>query len=1062
MRRTAVLAFALLFCASLSGRAQVTTGTIAGTVSDPTGAVLPGAKITILNEDTGIIRSEQSDAGGRYSAPSLSVGKYKVTATAEGFQSQVRSGIELTVGRNAVVDFQMAVGAVTETVEVNGEAPLVETTQSSVSTLVDSKTINELPLNGRNVSDLVLLQAGAAKLEVAATAVHRGYGTQISISGARTDDNLFLLDGTDMSDYQNNSPSGPNGIMYGSESTREFQVLTSNMSALYGRAMGGVLNAVSKSGTNDLHGDAFESLRNSDTDARNFFDGATTPPFRRNQFAGSLGGPVIRDKTFFHLSYEGLRSFQSTTDRPSVPGVNLRQGIFPDGHRDQISPIAASIIPFWPLPTPGGRTFSDGTADYITSPATIVDTDYFQTRLDHQISDKDSMFGRFTFMDQNQTANSDTPGYATQVPNGSRFFTLSETRILSPRDLNSFRISFNRNTLSQTQVAPNIPPLQFFADSPFPGNFSVTGIGLGFSIGLFGPNFWANTNRYEAIDDVTLTRGNHSIHIGGSYQRAQENQNFENIPNGQYSFNNWDGFLLDQTSALGAFRGTPLSNTDTIRGFRINYFSAYVQDDWRLRSNLTLNLGVRYDFNGVPGEVNGKISNFRTTVSGGDLAATGHYVLGDPLWQNPTKKNFEPRLGFVWDPFQKGKTSVRGGVGLFYGRLDARQYWGNRDGFIAKGYSVNNPTNFPNGAAEIQASGLTTQVFDTNYHLHTPHDWQWTMDIQQQLSPSTVLTVGYTGNRGIDLIGIANFNAPQTAYINGVLTAPANGTVRNPTLATIDYTTSQGDSWYNGMTADLRRRLAAGWQFQFAYTWSKSISTADQTSRAQLASNRVSGYFLDPAHIDADKSLSPWDARHVVKFNSVYALPLGKGSHWLNHGGVTSAIVGGWQLSGILTIKTGSPFTYTDTINRTLSGMSFQEARPNAKPGNPAGGVICGTPDQSKNGQPCRSYFDPNSFLFPGTFQLGNIGRLTGIAPGLVTVDASLQKAFPLTERVNLQFRADAFNIANKANFGIPIATVFGTNGLPLGTSGVITSTASSPGTSIPSRQFQFNLKLIF
>lgn len=1055
MRRIAVLTIALLFCAALASRAQVTTGTIAGTVSDATGAVLPGAKIVILNEDTGIARSVQSDSGGRYSAPSLSLGNYKVTANQEGFQTAVRTGIVLTVGRTAVVDFQLSVGAVTQQVEVSGEAPLVETSHSAVTALVDPATISGLPLNGRSISDLVLLQAGAEKLEVAATAVHRGYGTQISISGARTDDNLFLLDGTDMSDYQNNSPSGPNGIMYGSESTREFQVLTSNMSAQYGRAMGGVFNAVSKSGTNAFHGDAYDSLRNSATDARSFFDGASPPPFRRNQFAGSLGGPVIRDKTFFHLSYEGLRSSQSMTDRPTVPGLGLRQGIFPDGHRDQISPIAASIIPFWPLPSSGGRSFPAGTAEYITSPVTLVNNEFFQTRVDHQLSDKDSFFGRFTFMDQNQTAQSDTPGYATKVPNGSRFFTFAETSIISPRDLNSFRVAFNRNTLSQTQVAPKIPPLQFFPDSAFPGNFSVTGITLTFSIGLFGPDFWANTNRYEIIDDVTLTRGKHSIQFGGSFQRAQENQNFENIPNGQYSFTSWEGFLLNQTSALGPFRGTPLSNTDTIRGFRINYFSAYIQDDWRIRPTFTLNLGVRYDFNGVPSEVNGKISNFRTKVPGGDLAATGQYVIGNPLWQNPSTKDFEPRVGFAWTPFRSQSTSVRGGVGLFYGRLDARQYWGNRDGFIAKGYSVNTPTHFPNAALDIQSSGQTTQVFNTNYNIHMPHNWQWTLNIQQQLSSSTVLTVGYTGNRGIDLIGIANFLAPETTFINGVLTAPANGTVRNPTLATIDYTTSQGDSWYNGLTVDLRRRLAAGWQFQLAYTWSKAISTADQTSRAQLASNRVSGYFLDPAHIDADKSLSPWDARNVIKLNSVYALPFGHQGHWFKEG-IASYLAGGWQVGGILTLKNGSPYTYTDTVNRTLSGMSFQVARPNVKPGNPVGGVICGTPNHSKNGQPCLTYFDPNSFLYPGTLQLGSVGRLTGIAPGIATLDASLQKDFPLREKLSLQFRADSFNISNRPSFGIPSASVFGTTGATQPTTGVINTT------SVGGRIIQFNLRLAF
>jgi hypothetical protein len=553
---------------------------------------------------------------------------------------------------------------------------------------------------------------------------------------------------------------------------------------------------------------------------------------------------------------------------------------------------------------------------------------------------------------------------------------------------------------------------------------------------------------------VTLSRGNHSIQFGGNYQRAQENQNFENIPNGQYSFNSWEGFLLNQTSALGQFRGTPLSNTNTIRGFRINYISLYVQDDWRVRSNLTLNIGVRYDFNGVPSEVNGLISNFRNLVPGTDLAATGQYVIGNPLWVNPTTKNFQPRFGFVWDPTGKGKTSVRGAVGLFYGRLDARQYWGNRDGYLAKGYSVNNPTRFPNASQEITSSGQTTQVFDTNYNLHTPHNWQWNFNVQQQLSASTVLTVGYTGNRGIDLIGISNPLTPPVSFVDGVLTAPANGTVRNPTLASIDYTTSQADSWYNGLTVDLRRRLAAGWQFQFAYTWSKALSTADQTSRSQLASNRVTGYFLDPEHIDADKSLSPWDARNVVKFNTVYALPFGPHNRWMQKGPLS--YVSGWQISSILTLKSGSPYTYTDTVNRTLAGMSFQEQRPNAKPGSPVGGAICGAPDQSKNGKPCTVYYDPNSFLFPGTLQLGNIGRLTGIAPGIATLDASLAKTFQMNERIGLQFRADGFNISNRPSFGIPGGVVFGTTGAPQATAGVISAT------SVGGRQFQFNLKLLF
>ena len=458
----------------------------------------------------------------------------------------------------------------------------------------------------------------------------------------------------------------------------------------------------------------------------------------------------------------------------------------------------------------------------------------------------------------------------------------------------------------------------------------------------------------------------------------------------------------------------------------------------------------------MPTEANGLISNFRTLVPGGDLAATGQDVIGNPLWINPTDHNFEPRVGLVWDPFGKGKTSIRLGSGLFDARLDARDYWGNRDGYIAKGFAVAAPVDFPNAAEEIANSHQTVQVFNVNYNLHTPHDWEWSANIQQQLSSTMLLTVGYTGNRGLDLIGIANFNTPQSSYINGDLTAPANGGPRNPTITTMDYTTSQGDSWYNALSADFKKRLSGGLQFETTYTYSKALSTADQTSRAQLASNRVTGYFLDPAYISVDKSLSPWNATNILKTSFAYTLPWGPQGQWLRQRGVASYVLGGWQLAGILTLKSGSPYTYTDSVNRTLSAMEYQEVRPNLVPGSSPGGVICGTPNESQNGQPCTAYFNTSGFSVPCTLCLGNVGRLTGIAPGIAALDASMAKSFPLKEKLNLQFRADAFNISNRSNFGVPSATVFGTTGAPLPAAGSITQT------SVNSRQLQFSLKLVF
>ena len=1054
MNRIVLVGVGLVLFASVPGHTQGTTGAISGTVTDSSGAVLPGAKLTISNEDTGITRLATADSVGRYTAQSLPVGNYKVSVSQEGFQTEVRSGIVLTIGRQALVDFQLQVGSVSQTVEVTGEAPLVETTQSMVSAMVTSETISELPLNGRSLSDLVLLQPGVTKLEQAAVATHRGYGTQINISGARSDDNIFLLDGTDLADYQNNAPTGPNNVMYGAGSTREFQVQTSTFSAQYGRSMGGVFNAVSKSGSNTLNGELFDFVRNDALDARDFFDLEDQPPFVRNQFGGGVGGPILRDKLFFHASYEGLSSQRTTTARPTVPGPSIRS--------QSMAPLAAAIMQYWP--EGNGAIFPAGTQEYITETPLDVRSDFSQGRLDYQLSEKDSLFGRFTYMQVGQDNTSATPGYVTSTDNGSRFATISHTRILSGTDLNTARIAFNRNALTEDKITPSLPALQFFPDSPWPGNFSVTGVGMGFSIGLW-PTFYAITNRYELMDDYVMQRGNHSITVGGNFQRTQANQAFPNIPNGQYSFRSIAGFLAINQSQLGPFRGTPPSVTDWIRGFRISYLGLYIQDDWRVLPNLALNLGLRYDFQSVPTEVNGKISNFRPRTLGGDFAATGEFIIGDPLWDNPTPDDFAPRLGFAWTPWTGRSTTIRGGVGLFFGRLDARHNWGNRDGFIAKGFAVGAPSNFPNGQLEIQASGGQVQVFNTLFDISTPHTWQWNLNVQQQLDDSTVLAVGYVGTRGINLASIANYNAPEASFINGILTAPTGGTRRNPGVEVMDATGTQGDSWYNGMTVDLRRRMAAGLQFQLAYTWSKSINTAEQTSRAQLTFNRRSGYFVDPAFIGASKSLSSWDARNVLKFNYVYELPFGQGKALVNSG-LASHILGGWQLGGIVTLKDGSPFTWDVQVPSALSAMSYQFVTPILASGNPTTGKILGFPNETCNGVPCPYYIDrENSFLLPTGLQLGNLAMNTGITQGIATWDASIQKTFSLTERVGLQFRAEAFNLTNRTHFGIPNRTIFSST-TRIGPDGVLTGFTDTAGriqsTSQDARQVQLSLKLNF
>lgn len=1044
----------VVLCWIGTSQAQVTTGTISGTAADTTGAVLPGATVVILNEDTGVSRTITTDAAGRYAAPSLNPGRYKLTASREGFQTEARTGILLTLGRQAVVDFELQVGAVTQTVEVTGEAPLVESTSSEVHSLVSETTISELPLNGRDLSQLVLLQPGVTQLEQAAVASHRGYGRQLNISGARGDNNLFLLDGTDINDFSNSAPVGPNGVLYGATSVREFEVKTSTSSAQYGRALGGIVNAVSKSGNNAFSGEIFEFLRNSALDARNFFDRGDVLPFRRNQFGGAAGGAIVRDKAFFHGAYEGLRQTRRNTQRPAVPGPDLRRGILPSGQRLDVTPAAAAVVHFWPLPTPGGRTFPDGTAEFIVETPTTIRSDFVQGRMDYQISGADSLFGRITILDLAQDQASSTPGYSGVVDNGSIFMTLSETRVLSPRDLNSFRFAFNRNTMVDRQLSPDIPPLKFFPDSvqggPWPGNLNITGV-MGFSIGLW-PRFHAISNRFEAIDDILLQRGDHSLQFGANFQRLQVNQFFPAVPNGQYTFRSFDQFL--QGRGASNFRASPFSLSDPYRGMRFWYLGAYIQDDWRVRPNLTVNLGLRYDFQAVPTEVNGKISNLRPITPGGDYAATSVYVIGDALYLNPTTKNFAPRVGFAWTPWTNRSTTVRGGIGLFFDRLDNRIYPGTRDGFIARTFSVSNPTNFPNGLREIEQNA-PQQPFNIMYDsLSTPHMWQWNLNVQQQLDSATVLTVGYNGSRGLNLIAVGNYNAPDAVFQDGVLTIPVGVTRRNPQFDFFSTTATIADSWYNALVLSLVRRMEAGLQFQLSYTWAKSLSTADQT-RFSLASNRTDIFPLDLAHMDADKGRTPWDLRHAFALNTVYKLPFGRGKPLLSDG-PAAYVLGEWQVSGILTLKSGTPYTYITTVPGALTDLTIQVTRPLAKAGQPVGGTILGTPAESCGGQDCLRYFDPNSFAPPSGRQLGNVGRNTGTAPGIASLDFSLQKGFSLTERIGLQFRAEAFNLLNRVNFGLPSRNVFAATGQPQGNAGVISDT------TVNSRELQFGLKLTF
>ena len=1023
---------------------QITTGTISGTVTDSTGGAIPGAQVLILNEDTGVSRTVQTDAAGRYSAPQLTLGKYRVTTSREGFQTEARSGIQLTVGREAAVNFQLQVGAVTQTVEVTGEAPLVQTTEATVSYLVDDRTIRELPLNGRDISQLILLNPGVIQNHNGKWGnADKGFGRRFSISGMRGEDNSFLLDGSYINDYYRHLPAGPTGALVGVETVREFQMLTASFSASYGRALGGVFNAVTKSGTNDWHGSVYEFLRNSALDARNFFDQASVPPFRRNHFGVTFGGPIFRDKTFFFVAYEGLREALSQTLTSNVFDLNARRGILPGNRVVPISPLTAPFLELFPLPSPQGRNFSDGTAEYIFPGSQPTQDDFGQARIDQQISANDSLFGRLTASNSSRAVPRGYPGHFEVGAMQTRLFTLSETHIFSPRLLSSFRFSYNRVVPGTNHVVPQTSDPALIS---VPGNTDVAAIDPGSGItsetGTENPGSFFITNRFAFHDDINLTRGSHSLQFGGMAERMRYNSNNPFRPYGDWRFPNLEGFLR---ATPDRFRGSPLQLGNFVRGARQWFLALFLQDDWRVSPSLTLNLGVRWEPFTVPTEVNGLLENL---IHISDRKSTQ----GGQYWKNGSWVDFSPRIGFAWSPHQSGKTSIRGGFGLFFTPLDSAVYTVPlvRSNAVSPNFTIINPVGFPSALAAIAANlaGGTPDIYGLPYdHFDTPHALQYSVSVQQQIGASNVLTLGYSGRRGINLTSYGNYNTPFFQYNGNSYELPANAPfVRNPNFHMINYVEPNASSWYNGVSVTLQRRFAAGLQGQISYTFSKAISETDGSDTGNHVTTGAGGSLKYPHDLRASRSLSGYHLSNVFSANYSYDLPFSKGAT-----GWMGKLLSGWQLTGIVGFQDGQPFGVAAIAPRALADY-FTNVSPNLVLGKQ---IIQGSPD---------AYFNLSAFAPPGARELGNLGRFTLTGPGLAQWDFGMTKNTSLSERLQLQFRAEAFNITNRVNLAVPGQSgnsggrgeIFTRAGDPIQSSKVIRGTVST------SRQIQFGLKLMF
>ncbi|HWR17699.1 MAG TPA: TonB-dependent receptor [Terriglobales bacterium] len=1036
----------LMIMFSALASAQVSTGTISGTVTDSTGAALPGVSVVVLNEETGISRTLLTDSTGRYSAPSLGLGSYRVTAKHQGLRGVTRSGIVLTVGREAVVDVSLGVGSVEQNVEVMGEAPLVESTTASLGSLVDARTMRSLPLNGRSWDQLGLLQPGVVSTSPGELTAAQSFGTgkRFSVQGQRSTSNAFLLDGTDINDQGNGTPGGAAGTNLGVETIQEFKILSSSFKAEYGRASGSVTTAVTRSGTNDLHGTAFGYIRNSAFDARNYFDPETgPPPFRRGQFGGVIGGPIVKNKTFFFGGYEGLRQGLSRTQVAIVPTAAAKQGILPSGNVT-VNPVMQPYLDLYPLPN--GRDFGDGFGEYRTNPTVTTNQDNFMVRLDHQLTSGTSLFGRYTYDKDNTNEPGELPHRALAQVGRRHYGTLQATSILSSKAVNNFRFAFNRSYSLWDPALIGVPDSLSFVPGQKLGGLIIGGASASAAITFLGSpsqgtaeRIWAY-NVFQWSDDFTYIAGKHTLKTGFNFERVQDNLALGNFVRGGYQFTSFANMLQGISNRLTV--SAPLGALPTWN-WRQNIVALYGQDDFAVNSRLTLNLGLRWEISTDPIDGRGQTSTLPS------LTAPA-MVVTDRLFSTG-KKNLEPRVGLAWSVNESGSTVVRAAYGMYHNLILPWVYSLNLSLPPFYGRFITNNPPFPDASGSLTAGASATTLFGPQ---DTPTTHQYNLSIQQQLTKDTVLQVAYIGNRGYHLQTSREANTPNPTFVNGEVFYPSATPKINPNFSSILHLQMNGTSSYNAGQITLRKQTSSGLTGQIFYTYSKSldinstISGADSRRSPQLVQN--------PYDIRADWGRSDFDQTHALGFNFSYPLP------WKVNSTGLGALVNGWSIDGIAQITSGQPFTVRLTSAVSRDGAQFLSERPNLNAGasnNPTSGTSsCLTnPDGSpvQLGTP-QNWFDPCAFSRPAAGTYGKLGRNTVIGPGLTNLDLALGKTFDLGERAEVTFKAEMFNVFNHANFGLPNTVGLAGNGTPSPSAGVITYTTTS------ARQLQFGLRIGF